>query len=168
MMKKGRAAVIRKVISGGQTGADEGALAGALLAGVATGGTAPAGYKTERGSNMNLWNTYHLEAHESQEYWPRTLCNVLDSDGTLIIGHYESRGSRLTKNYCLEHGKPVLCVPWPTGEDEVARINEILNWINKHEIRVLNVAGNRESGNPGIQEATCHLICKLCGAANAR
>ena len=39
----------KKIISGGQTGADLGALVGARRVGIETGGTAPKGFRTDRG-----------------------------------------------------------------------------------------------------------------------
>lgn len=57
--------MLTKIISGGQTGADEGGLEGARLLGIPTGGTAPKGYRTENGPNLTLRDTYGLVEHWS-------------------------------------------------------------------------------------------------------
>jgi len=160
--------MIRKVISGGQTGADQGALEGARLAGVATGGAAPMGWKTESGPAKELLQSYNLKETNSPNYVVRTGFNAYNADGTLIICKPPtSGGSRLTRDFCINYGKPYYCYAWPLGpEDFDLGVRTIANWIFTNEIRVLNVAGNRESKNPGIQSATCRLVLQLCGAVN--
>ena len=49
-----------QIISGGQTGADQGALRAALDLGISTGGVAPKGYKTETGPHQVLPYVYGL------------------------------------------------------------------------------------------------------------
>ena len=89
---------LRKIISGGQTGADRAGLAAAALLGLETGGTAPQGYRTMEGSDFDLRDTFGLKEHWSSAYPPRTECNVKDSDGTIRIARdFDSAGERLTK-----------------------------------------------------------------------
>lgn len=71
-----------KIISGGQTGVDRGALEAALEAGIECGGTCPAGRKAEDGIIPEI---YPLTELESTVYSDRTRKNVIDSDATLII-----------------------------------------------------------------------------------
>lgn len=129
------------VISGGQTGADQAGLHAALYRGLATGGTAPKGFRTERGPEPDLGATFGLVEHWSAEYRPRTEQNIKDADGTVIFGVLTSNGSRLTWQLCAKHNKP--CVTNPNPEF-------LREWLTIHEIRTLNVAGNRASVNPGI------------------
>lgn len=140
-----------KIISGGQTGADQGGLDGATHLGIKTGGTAPKGYRTERGSMRNLLEAYGLSEHASSSYPPRTRINVLDADGTVWVGNVGSAGY-----YCTRGADVTLPVRkhWlenPTPE-------QLRAWVEEHSIRTLNVAGNRESTNPGIFERTRTLI----------
>lgn len=157
--------MLRKVISGGQTGADQGALEGALLAGVSTGGYCPKGFKTETGANWDLLHKYHLQETESFGYLTRTQYNVEGSDGTLLIGTLTG-GTAHTRKLCGDYRRPYFHFYWP-GEITSHDPDIIANWILVHEIRVLNVAGNRESRNPGIYETTRDLILKVCGAINS-
>lgn len=153
--------MLRKIISGGQTGADQGALEGALLAGVATGGWATRGFLTEVGTNWDLRDKYHLQEAPTFDYPERTKLNVRDSDGTLLLGLADSPGSRLTATLCSELVRPIYRCAWPSAEE----VRKVIQWILTNEIRVLNVAGNRESKNPGIFAAARDLTIKICGGA---
>ena len=135
--------MIIKIISGGQTGADTGALIAAKQLGIQTGGTAPKGYKTENGPNLDLKELYGLVESNSSNYKSRTIENIKNSDGTVIFGDVSSVGSQLTINTCIQLKKPHIINPSKL---------QLIDWINKKFIRVLNCAGNRESVNPGIQE----------------
>ena len=74
--------LIKKVISGGQTGVDRAALDAAIEAGIPHGGWVPKGRKAEDGITPLKYNLTELE---EGGYAARTEKNVLDSDGTLII-----------------------------------------------------------------------------------
>lgn len=98
-------AKIIKVISGGQTGADQGGLVAARKVGVPTGGFAPHGWLTERGPMPKELQAFGLV--ESKGGYPeRTLQNILASDFTILIADKLDRGSGLTQNRCEQYGKP--------------------------------------------------------------
>jgi len=142
---------IKRIISGGQTGADRGALEGARKIGLETGGVAPEGFITEEGPDMSL-KDFGLTESTSSEYPPRTKQNILDSDGTVIFGNSKSRGSNLTIRLCKKHEKDFILNP----SVEELRIFAA----HRH---VLNIAGNRESGNPGIQKRVTDIIVEAFG-----
>ncbi len=155
--------MIEKIISGGQTGADQGGLEAGKELGIPTGGTAPLGWKTERGPMPALLrDTYNLVPNWSSGYPDRTRVNVLDSDGTVVFGDFYSPGSELTKACCKSLSRPLYRV---CREDTpVIEKQDFLNWLEKFDIRVLNVAGNRESRNLGIQERVrSFLVAVLSG-----
>ena len=52
--------MVRKCISGGQTGADFAGLEAARICGILTVGTAPKGFRTLDGSNPDLGSVYGL------------------------------------------------------------------------------------------------------------
>jgi Circularly permutated YpsA SLOG family len=143
--------MIKKIISGGQTGADQGGLEIAKELGIETGGTAPWNWSTEKGSDGKLLKSYGLVAgpYDTTTYTKRTAMNVQNSDGTAIFGHPYSSGSRLTIKFCDELLKPRIVAPNPS---------RLAEWIETNHIEVLNVAGNRESRNPGIKESTKVII----------
>lgn len=155
--------MLTKIISGGQTGADQGALHGARLSGIATGGTAPKGWQTELGPQPELLKRYNLCQSQKSGYAARTFENVMNSDCTLIFGDPNSSGSALTAKYCryLLLTKPYLKVIWRTSGIELDTIQHAANWVKDHDIYTLNVAGNRESKNRGIYVATSDFIVAL-------
>jgi hypothetical protein len=79
-------------------------------------------------------------------YRERTRQNVLDSDGTAILfNSVLGGGTLLTLNLCKREGKPhVVIDASKTSESEAAV--EIAQFVEEHEILVLNVAGPRLSG----------------------
>src|SRR5580700_2308068 len=97
--------ILRKIISGGQTGADEAALRVAKELGLETSGWMPRGFRTEVGPRPDLALTYGLQEHHSGRYQPRTYSNVIFSDNTLIFGNLNSPGCRLTIYYCRKLDK---------------------------------------------------------------
>ena len=151
---------VKKIISGGQTGADQGGLAAGKELGLETGGFAPHNFRTDTGPNPKLRIVYGLCETASRDYPPRTKLNVKGSDGTVIFGNSDSPGSKLTLRLCKELKKPYLILSSEVsnaGDDDfgfaVAETAEnFREWLAANRIEILNVAGNRERSNPGIFE----------------
>lgn len=88
----------------------------------------------------------------------RTAKNVKYSDGTVLFGNTSSPGSRLTIRLCKQYGKP--CLTNPT-------IEQLRRWLEEYQIRILNVAGNRVSKNPGVvQQVRTTLLGALTRPEN--
>ena len=149
-------ALLKKIISGGQTGADMGGLLAARELGIETGGIAPKGWLTEDGSQEMLLWSFGLTECEEEGFPARTRRNVLNSSGTLLVGRYETGGSRLTFDVAKQLKKPVFLLAFGGTDD----VDEFRRWLEQHQIQVLNVAGNRESQSPGIQEFTRRFLLK--------
>lgn len=147
------AITLARLISGGQWGGDMGGLLAAEDLGIPTGGTAPKGWRTENGSNPELGHRFGLYEHPSNLYPPRTLANVREADGTAIFVRVRKldRGSALTAGFCLQYRKPFIVNP---------SVNAFRQWLETERIQVLNVAGNRESRAPGIQERVRAFIVR--------
>jgi len=147
--------MVRKIVSGGQTGADQAALDTAIELGISHGGWIPKGRLTEAGP---LPSKYRLIEMPTSSYPERTEQNVIDSDGTLILAHGElTGGSKLTQDLAVKHCRPCLYVDLnDTGTLKAAEI--IKSWIEENEIEVLNVAGPRASKDPGIYRATREVL----------
>lgn len=146
---------VKRIVSGGQTGADRGGLDAALELGLEHGGWCPRGRRAEDGM---IPARYLLRETGSSDYAVRTEKNVLDADGTLLVSRGRPKGgSALTAELARRHGRPLLHVDLSAAganpEDSVRR------WLEDHHIEVLNVAGPRESGAPGIGEAVRALLC---------
>jgi len=142
-----------KIISGGQTGADTGALMAARELGIETGGVVPKGWLTENGAEESTLRSFGLMECEEPGYAPRTRSNVIHSDGTLLLGDDQIGGTRLTAEIARELNKPVFRIASVDLNDRQA-IEEFRSWLRRSHINVLNVAGNRESEMTGISELT--------------
>jgi hypothetical protein len=144
--------MLKKIISGGQTGADRGGLEAGKKLGLRTGGIAPRGYRTESGPDPSLKNLGVAE-HRSANFRPRTIRNIEDSDGTVWFGLTDTPGALATLQAAIALDKPLLLNPLP---------GVLREWIAKNSIGVLNVAGNRESLHPGLQqEVEAYLLSEL-------
>ena len=147
---------LERIVSGGQTGADQAALDVAMELGIPHGGWVPKGRKTESGP---LPAQYLLREMPTDSYAKRTEQNVMDSDGTLIISHGElSEGSDYTRMMAAKHGKPWIHIDADKQSIDVA-VEMIRTWISGNEIETLNVAGPPMSKDPLIY-ATAKMILK--------
>jgi Circularly permutated YpsA SLOG family len=131
-----------KIISGGQTGVDRAALDVALKHGIETGGWCPTGRLDEFG---RIPDCYPLRELENASFTERTLQNVKDSDGTLIIySGTLSGGTEQTVRFCVEQQRPhLLTDASKTLPNETA--NSIVDFVRENNIQTLNVAGPRQS-----------------------
>ncbi|GIW79515.1 MAG: hypothetical protein KatS3mg105_1322 [Gemmatales bacterium] len=147
--------MIRKLISGGQTGVDRAALDVAIACGLDCGGWCPKGRRAEAGP---IPPHYPLEETPSAAYPQRTEWNVRDSDGTLVLVAGEpDGGTRLTIQLAERYQKPC-CVATLDSDAEIGRVRA---WLDSCMIRVLNVAGPRESSHPGIYHMALSFLYKL-------
>jgi len=134
------------IVSGGQTGVDRAALDVALQLGLPCGGWCPRGRRAEDGP---ISSRYPLTETESADYAQRTEWNVRDSDGTLILTHGRpTGGTALTVQLAETYGRPLHLVDF----DRPASVSvaAVVEWLRVRRIGVLNVAGPRESSQPGI------------------
>jgi hypothetical protein len=147
--------MLKKIISGGQTGADRAALDFAIKMDISHGGWIPKGRLAEDGP---LPSKYDLKEMRTKSYPKRTEKNVVDSDGTLIVSHGKlTGGSRATKEFADKHDKPCFHIDLnQTPEFEAAE--HILQWTLENSIAILNVAGPRTSKDPEIYEEVFDLF----------
>ncbi|BEH08896.1 putative molybdenum carrier protein [Geobacter sulfurreducens subsp. ethanolicus] len=144
---------LEKIVSGGQTGADRAGLDAAMKVGLPVGGYCPKGRLAEDGI---VPEHYPLVEMAKGGYSARTERNVIESDGTLIfnIGKL-SGGTRLTVECAHKHHKPHLVIQLDADKPKVATLAE---WLNQNKIKVLNVAGPRESKTPGLHQLACRYL----------
>ncbi len=138
-----------KIVSGGQTGVDRGALDAALKLGVPCGGWCTKGRRAEDG---RIPDRYPLTELEDKQYQQRTLRNVLDSDATLII-YFGSLGggTELTLVFCIKHGKPYRLID--AREISTVRSAQLIEeFVFDNTVKVLNVAGPRASHEPSASK----------------
>jgi predicted Rossmann-fold nucleotide-binding protein len=150
--------MLQKIISGGQTGADRAALDVAIKMGIPHGGWVPKGRKTEKG---RLPARYQLKEIHTVDYAQRTELNVMDSDATLLFSHGTVKGgSALTRTLAKNHHKP--CLHMDLNEiDEDKATEMIKQWLQTRNVRILNVAGPRESEDPLIYDCVKKILRTL-------
>ena len=147
--------MLKKIISGGQTGVDRAALDFALQNGYPCGGWCPKGRKAEDGP---IDEKYPLTETGTFKYAVRTKLNVTDSDGTLILFDTEmGAGTKLTADYANNWGKPLLIL----NLNQAEACEELSHWLSANRIEVLNVAGPRESTNPGIHQKAKDFLARI-------
>jgi hypothetical protein len=164
--------MLDRVISGGQSGADQAGLRAARSAEIPTGGTAPKGWLAEvrmpDDGGPTLWvmkscpwlADFGLVECETEGFPARTAANVRDSDGTIWFGDWMSSGGRSTLDACRSMRRPFLIV-----YQGATKPSEVREWIAAKGIRCLNVAGNRESTQIGIGERVEAFLRRVIGVA---
>ena len=116
--------MILQIVSGGQTGADQGGLEAALALGIPVGGWAPKGWLTENGPDPTLESKYGMKEHAE----PAKLMEQFNHLRTTQMGFFRE--------------------------------------FIKGRFRVLNIAGNRESVQSGIQQAVKSFLIEAIPLAN--
>jgi Circularly permutated YpsA SLOG family len=147
-----------RIVSGGQTGVDRAALDFAISHGISHGGWCPAGRVAEDGPISEI---YRLQETSTAVYSERTIRNVEDSSATLILYHRKlAGGTKLTMETARRLNRPFLLVDLHTA-DQYGDEQRVRIWLNDLRPPVLNIAGPRESGNPGIYQRARNLLDKV-------
>ncbi|MBM2829942.1 MAG: hypothetical protein HW411_732 [Gammaproteobacteria bacterium] len=146
---------LTRIISGGQTGVDRAALDIAIELGMPHGGWCPCGRIAEDGI---IDVRYQLYETDSEDYTQRTDFNVRDADGTLILNAGElSGGTALTVQCARQLNKPYMII----NLNEPSSFEPVYAWLNRHGIKILNIAGPRESKYQGIYSLTQQFLRAL-------
>ena len=122
--------VIARIVSGGQTGVDRGALAAALELGFPYGGMIPKGRKAKDGI-VPLEFTAMTES-DSEDYRFRTRWNAEHSDATLILSFTPmlEGGTLRTRQYCMNSRKPYF-VDHPSSPAIAKGALKVSGWLDK-------------------------------------
>jgi len=154
--------MLTRIVSGGQTGVDRGALDAAIAAGLEHGGWCPRGRHAEDGA---IPQRYRLAETPSLRYEVRTEWNVRDSDGTLVLASGPVLGgTKLTVECARKYARPCMIVDLRENADAEA----VAEWIGENGIEVLNVAGPRESESPGIGEMARRFVSQIIARDTSR
>jgi len=153
-----------KIISGAQTGVDRAALDAALRHGIEAGGWCPTGRLDEFG---RIPDRYPVKELENGGFTERTLQNVKDSDGTVIIYPGKlSGGTEQTLHFCVEQPRPhELIDASKVSTEKAAQL--IADFVRENKIDILNVAGPRATEWPeGYDYASRALDIFLTGCSH--
>lgn len=148
--------MIKVIVSGGQTGTDRAALDVAIELNIAHRGWCPKGRIAEDGI---IPEKYHLQETETGDYSERTKLNIRDTEGTIIFVPSTpikvTDGTMLTIKEVYERKKPHLIIDVSQNKN----INNLMEkWVAKNNIKILNVAGSRESQHPSIYEEVKEIL----------
>lgn len=117
---------------------------------------------SSRAEDGRIPDEYILKETDSKNYSQRTERNVEDSDGSLILtGGPLTGGTALTRSLARRNGSPVLVVDLRKEAD----FGAVEQWLAANRIRILNVAGPRESQQPGIHDQACEWLSRLLDRA---
>ena len=168
-----------KIISGGQVGAQLGALEAARQLHIATGGTAPPLFWSNKGRNPELGTVYRLEALVFPRFEPQRLShaykvtamrNVDKAHATVVFRVRKDPSVDRVLGYCLSHEykeisettiqglegatffyKPFLIVSdWEPTAENCERFRAFLR---NHDPKVLNITGHAERSSSTLRNA---------------
>ena len=121
---------------------DRAALDVALKRTIECGGWCPAGRLDEFG---RIPDHYPLQELEAGGFTERTLQNVKDSHGTIIMYPGKLRGgAEETVHFCVAQQRPYeLIDALKVSAEDAAKL--ISDFVHEHKVEILNVAGPRQS-----------------------
>lgn len=138
---------LSKIISGGQTGADQAGLFAAEEFSLETGGHMPAGFKTVHGDRAEFGPRFGMLTTESAQYPDRTLLNVKNSDATIrLASDFTTAGERLTLRFVNMMSKPSLSIGLIPEPDDM-HVDKLISFLVNYDVQTLNVAGNADRGS---------------------
>lgn len=149
------------LVSGGQTGADQGALEAARACGVPITGWCPGGRWTEAGPLASSWPLVPTPTRRPIE---RTLRNLRLADGVLILARRRLRGGSTV----LPRTAGVACPRRVLDPASGRSVREAVRFCERHRVAYLNVGGPRESEEPGLQAVVADMMTAFFQAFGPR
>jgi Circularly permutated YpsA SLOG family len=161
--------IVKRIVSGGQTGVDQAALRAAQALGLPCDGWCPPGRLCESGTIPSIFPLRETPAERSVEATEiprsqRTEWNVRDSDATLILQprHFVKLdpGTDWAARCAARYGKPLLVF----DPGDPTAVDAVKAWLESLSIHTLNVSGPSERTVPGIGDQTYLLLFQVfCG-----
>ena len=161
---------VRKILSGAQTGADQGALEVAKYdLGIETGGFMTSDYMTKEGARPDFKTEYGMQTTDSTNYPSRSKRNIDSSDASIAFRLKPSLGTDKSIGYArIRKWKQVLSTSKDDGHRPILVLNnadntiknrkKIREFIDRNGPRVLNIIGNSEEKSPGLQKSVRALL----------
>lgn len=151
--------MLRKIVSGGQTGVDRAALEWALDFGLECGGWCPAGRIAGDGP---IDGRFPLDETPGEGYSQRTEWNVRDSDGTVLLTRSPEivGGRKLTKKFTSKWNRPCLVISEASSRNPAKLLKD---FVEDNFIETLNIAGPRESTESGLTNFVREVLNEAFG-----
>jgi hypothetical protein len=147
--------MLRKIITGGQTGAEQAALDAAIELDIPHGGWVPKGRAAEADPLLEKYNVQKMPVSSRPKVIEQ---NVIDSDGTLLISHGELSGKLAgARDMAVQHARPWIHIDLNMTTELDAALKTSI-WMIEHNIRVLNVSGSKASKDPEIYEKSKDIV----------
>lgn len=130
----------------------------AATCGITTDGWTPKGFLTEEGPRPEFAGLYHAREMPTDFYRARTEQNVRDCHALLWFGSTDTPGANATLLACDGMGRPRLLI-FPNRK---IRPSDSPNRLKRQpQVKVLNIAGNRESKSPGVGKRVERFLLEL-------
>ncbi len=143
--------LIRKILSGGQSGVEAGAMDLALKMGLECGGWMPRGYRfTGEPPPVD----YRLKETASSDFKEAVECNARDSNGTLLLTRgKKSARTKYAIQMALKHQKQLLHLD--LAEYPIFEAGSMIStWISMQFIKVVYVTGSSQDEDEDIYRMT--------------
>lgn len=154
--------VIHKILTGGQTGVDQGATDAAIAAGYEVGGWVPLGGWAEdfeeKGSLLERHDCFVETGSPNVE--ESTRFNIRDSLVTLVIAPNGvlDKGTQYTIDHAFQLGRVIIMV---SGDEDRDIFNALRSLSLLGSELTVNIAGPRESSKPGSYELAHSVVSQL-------
>jgi hypothetical protein len=156
--------MIKKIISGGQTGVEIAALDAAIRLDIPHEGWCYRNRKTDGGI---LAEHYNVKEIDNPSYFERLENNIIDSDGTVVITYDQlGVGSKAVKDLADKHNKTVLNVN--LSEHPLNHtVSLIRKWMTNHKIDTIYFTGSKtgRGHSTKIYDEVIEVIEAVCGVA---
>ena len=154
--------MIKKIISGGQTGVEIAALDAARRLAIPHGGWCYRNRKTDGGI---LAEHYNVKEINNPCYFERLENNIIDSDGTVVITYDQlAVESKAVKDLADKHNKTVLNVN--LSEHPLNHtVSLIRKWMTNHKIDTIYFTGSKTGRgfSPSLYDEVIQVIEGICG-----
>ena len=151
--------MIKKIISGGQTGVEIAALDTAIKLNIPHEGWA---FLRKRKKGEFWPAQYNLKTIDRPSYHDRLKKNIMDSDGTVILTCGQLvLGSKIINELAVKNNKSCLYLDL-TKCSVTHAISSIRNWITNNEIETIFFTGSQPVGEFNIYEETIRGIEGVC------
>lgn len=148
----------KRIISGGQTGADRAAFDFALENGFEMGGFVPRGRRAEDGEISGKYP--NLVETSEKNYAVRTELNIINSDAVIIFSHGKLKGgSRLTRRFAKKYNKPFMHIDFLESDEDSLKL--VAEFLETNNCKILNIAGSRASTDSLVYQKTKDFLTNL-------
>jgi hypothetical protein len=149
--------MLKKILTGSESGSDQAAWRAANTFGVAVGGWMPEGFPTADGPRPEFAQQYGTTELPTDNRIASIEQNIHDSDATLWFGETTTEDAQTTVAACHRLGKPCMLI-YPTA---AFMPSHVAAWVRNGRIETLTVAGNREAVEPGIGDRVERFLGKV-------